>query len=167
MKHLVIMSSILILGLATNVQSQEMSDEIQNLANELALQGYSEFKLKKSFFGGVVLTAIGENDALVLKLDPNTSEVLETRVANDADGDGVFSKKELKDATLDGDVPVKARAQGRPRPLDKQPIEGAERKSGGGGEKPAGGGGKKPAGGGGEKPAGGGGEKPAGGGKKR
>ena len=76
--------------------AQEVTPEVQELVNKLAADGFKEFRLEDGPFTQLRLIAEIDGQALELILDPNTQEVIKTRVSFDDNGDGKISRNERR-----------------------------------------------------------------------
>ena len=76
--------------------AQEVTPEVQELVNKLSADGFKDFRLEDGPFTQLRLIAEIDGQALELILDPNTQEVVKTRVSFDDDGDGKISQNERR-----------------------------------------------------------------------
>ena len=88
--------------------AQEVTPEVQELVNKLARDGFKEFRLEDGPFTQLRLIAEIDGQALELILDPNTQEVVKTRVSFDDDGDGKISRNERRKGISFDELPENA-----------------------------------------------------------
>lgn len=93
--------------------AQEVTPEIQELVNKLAADGFKEFRLEDGPFTQLRLIAEIDGQALELILDPNTQEVIKTRVSFDDDGDGTISRNERRRGISFEELPENASERAR------------------------------------------------------
>ena len=96
MKGLKYKLPIALLLIGNTSVAQEVTPEVQELVNKLAGEGFKEFRLEDGPFTQLRLIAEVDGQALELILDPNTKEVVKTRVSFDDDGDGKISRNERR-----------------------------------------------------------------------
>ena len=94
MKGLKYKLPIALLLIGNTSVAQEVTPEVQELVNKLAADGFKEFRLEDGPFTQLRLIAEIDGQALELILDPNTQEVVKTRVSFDDNGDGKISRNE-------------------------------------------------------------------------
>ena len=88
--------------------AQEVTPEVQELVNKLAEDGFKEFRLEDGPFTQLRLIAEIDGQALELILDPNTQEIVKTRVSFDDDGDGKISRNERRKGISFDELPENA-----------------------------------------------------------
>ena len=93
--------------------AQEVTPEVQELVNKLAADGFKEFRLEDGPFTQLRLIAEIDGQALELILDPNTQEVIKTRVSFDDNGDGKISRKERRRGMSFEELPENASERAR------------------------------------------------------
>ena len=93
--------------------AQEVTPEVQELVNKLAADGFKEFRLEDGPFTQLRLIAEIDGQALELILDPNTQEVIKTRVSFDDDGDGKISRNERRRGISFDELPENASERAR------------------------------------------------------
>ena len=101
MKGLKYKLPIALLLIGNTSVAQEVTPEVQELVNKLAADGFKEFRLEDGPFTQLRLIAEIDGQALELILDPNTQEVIKTRVSFDDNGDGKIDFV-LKDSDHNG-----------------------------------------------------------------
>jgi len=92
------LAALLLLG-GVPATAQSLASEVQALANDLAVEGYSRFTLETPVLQDPVLVAVKEDIVLELTLDPATLDITDVVVAVDDDGDGRLSNRERRGAT--------------------------------------------------------------------
>ena len=108
MKGLKYKLTIALLFVGNTSFSQEVTPEVKALVNKLAADGFKEFRLEDGPFTQLRLIAEIDGQALELILDPNTQEVVETRVSFDDDGDGKISRNERRKGISFDELPENA-----------------------------------------------------------
>ena len=93
--------------------AQEVTPEVQELVNKLAADGFKEFRLEDGPFTQLRLIAEIDGQALELILDPNTQEVIKTRVSFDDNGDGKISRNERRRGISFEELPENASERAR------------------------------------------------------
>ena len=93
--------------------AQEVTPEVQELVNKLAADGFKEFRLEDGPFTQLRLIAEIDGQALELILDPNTQEVIKTRVSFDDNGDGKISRNERRRGISFDELPENASERAR------------------------------------------------------
>ena len=93
--------------------AQEVTPEVQELVNKLAADGFKEFRLEDGPFTQLRLIAEIDGQALELILDPNTQEVVKSRVSFDNDGDGKISRIERRKGISFDELPENASERAR------------------------------------------------------
>ena len=93
--------------------AQEVTPEVQELVNKLAADGFKEFRLEDGPFTQLRLIAEIDGQALELILDPNTQEVVKTRVSFDDNGDGKISRNERRRGISFEELPENASERAR------------------------------------------------------
>ena len=113
MKGLKYKLTIALLFVANTSFSQEVTPEVKALVNKLAADGFKEFRLEDGPFTQLRLIAEIDGQALELILDPNTQEVIKTRVSFDDDGDGKISRNERRRGISFEELPENASERAR------------------------------------------------------
>jgi len=108
MKGLKYKLPIALLLIGNTSVAQEVTPEVKALVNKLAADGFKEFRLEDGPFTQLRLIAEIDGQALELILDPNTQEVVETRVSFDDDGDGKISRNERRKGISFDELPENA-----------------------------------------------------------
>ena len=88
--------------------AQEVTREVQDLVNNLAKEGYKEFRLEKGLFTQLRLIAEDQNQSLELILNPETQEVIKTRISFDDNNDGKVSRNERRQGVIFNEFPDNA-----------------------------------------------------------
>ena len=113
MKGLKYKLSIALLLIGNTSVAQEVTPEVQELVNKLAADGFKEFRLEDGPFTQLRLIAEIDGQALELILDPNTQEVIKTRVSFDDNGDGKISRNERRRGISFEELPENASERAR------------------------------------------------------
>ena len=113
MKGLKYKLPIALLLIGNTSVAQEVTPEVQKLVNKLAADGFKEFRLEDGPFTQLRLIAEIEGQALELILDPNTQEVIKTRVSFDDNGDGKISRIERRRGISFDELPENASERAR------------------------------------------------------
>ena len=113
MKGLKYKLPIALLLIGNTSVAQEVTPEVQELVNKLAADGFKEFRLEDGPFTQLRLIAEIDGQALELILDPNTQEVIKTRVSFDDDGDGKISRNERRRGISFDELPENASERAR------------------------------------------------------
>ena len=113
MKGLKYKLSVALLLIGNTSVAQEVTPEVQELVNKLAADGFKEFRLEDGPFTQLRLIAEIDGQALELILDPNTQEVIKTRVSFDDNGDGKISRNERRRGISFEELPEKASERAR------------------------------------------------------
>ena len=113
MKGLKYKLPIALLLIGNTSVAQEVTPEVQELVNKLAADGFKEFRLEDGPFTQLRLIAEIDGQALELILDPNTQEVIKTRVSFDDDGDGKISRNERRRGISFEELPENASERAR------------------------------------------------------
>ena len=113
MKGLKYKLPIALLLIGNTSVAQEVTPEVQKLVNKLAADGFKEFRLEDGPFTQLRLIAEIEGQALELILDPNTQEVIKTRVSFDDNGDGKISRNERRRGISFEELPENASERAR------------------------------------------------------
>jgi len=108
MKGLKYKLTIALLLIGNTSVAQEVTPEVQELVNKLARDGFKEFRLEDGPFTQLRLIAEIDGQALELILDPNTQEVIKTRVSFDDNGDGKISRNERRRGISFDELPENA-----------------------------------------------------------
>ena len=103
---------LLLLG-GVPATAQSLASEVQALANDLAVEGYSRFTLETPVLQDPVLVAVKEDIVLELTLDPATLDITDVVVAVDDDGDGRLSNRERRGAMTAEGLPANASDRAR------------------------------------------------------
>ena len=113
MKGLKYKLPIALLLIGNTSVAQEVTPEVQELVNKLAADGFKEFRLEDGPFTQLRLIAEIDGQALELILDPNTQEVIKTRVSFDDNGDGKISRNERRRGISFEELPENASERAR------------------------------------------------------
>ena len=113
MKGLKYKLPIALLLIGNTSVAQEVTPEVQELVNKLAADGFKEFRLEDGPFTQLRLIAEIDGQALELILDPNTQEVIKTRVSFDDNGDGKISRNERRRGISFDELPENASERAR------------------------------------------------------
>ena len=113
MKGLKYKLSVALLLIGNTSVAQEVTPEVQELVNKLAADGFKEFRLEDGPFTQLRLIAEIDGQALELILDPNTQEVIKTRVSFDDNGDGKISRNERRRGISFEELPENASERAR------------------------------------------------------
>ena len=113
MKGLKYKLSVALLLIGNTSVAQEVTLEVQELVNKLAADGFKEFRLEDGPFTQLRLIAEIDGQALELILDPNTQEVIKTRVSFDDNGDGKISRNERRRGISFEELPENASERAR------------------------------------------------------
>ena len=113
MKGLKYKLPIALLLIGNTSVAQEVTPEVQELVNKLAADGFKEFRLEDGPFTQLRLIAEIDGQALELILDPNTQEVIKTRVSFDDNGDGKISRIERRRGISFEELPENASERAR------------------------------------------------------
>ena len=113
MKGLKCKLSVALLLIGNTSVAQEVTPEVQELVNKLAADGFKEFRLEDGPFTQLRLIAEIDGQALELILDPNTQEVIKTRVSFDDNGDGKISRNERRRGISFDELPENASERAR------------------------------------------------------
>ena len=113
MKGLKYKLPIALLLIGNTSVAQEVTPEVQELVNKLAADGFKEFRLEDGPFTQLRLIAEIDGQALELILDPNTQEVIKTRVSFDDNGDGKISQNERRKGISFDELPENASERAR------------------------------------------------------
>lgn len=113
MKGLKCKLSVALLLIGNTSVAQEVTPEVQELVNKLAADGFKEFRLEDGPFTQLRLIAEIDGQALELILDPNTQEVIKTRVSFDDNGDGKISRNERRRGISFEELPENASERAR------------------------------------------------------
>ena len=113
MKGLKYKLSFALLLIGNTSVAQEVTPEVQELVNKLAADGFKEFRLEDGPFTQLRLIAEIDGQALELILDPNTQEVIKTRVSFDDNGDGKISRNERRRGISFEELPENASERAR------------------------------------------------------
>lgn len=113
MKGLKSKLSVALLLIGNTSVAQEVTPEVQELVNKLAADGFKEFRLEDGPFTQLRLIAEIDGQALELILDPNTQEVIKTRVSFDDNGDGKISRNERRRGISFEELPENASERAR------------------------------------------------------
>lgn len=113
MKGLKYKLPIALLLIGNTSVAQEVTPEVQELVNKLAADGFKEFRLEDGPFTQLRLIAEIDGQALELILDPNTQEVVNTRVSFDDNGDGKISRNERRRGISFEELPENASERAR------------------------------------------------------
>ena len=113
MKGLKYKLSVALLLIGNTSVAQEVTPEVQELVNKLAADGFKEFRLEDGPFTQLRLIAEIDGQALELILDPNTQEVIKTRVSFDDNGDGKISRNERRRGISFDELPENASERAR------------------------------------------------------
>ena len=113
MKGLTYKLPIALLLIGNTSVAQEVTPEVQELVNKLAADGFKEFRLEDGPFTQLRLIAEIDGQALELILDPNTQEVIKTRVSFDDNGDGKISRNERRRGISFEELPENASERAR------------------------------------------------------
>ena len=113
MKGLKYKLPIALLLIGNTSVAQEVTPEVQELVNKLAADGFKEFRLEDGPFTQLRLIAEIDGQALELILDPNTQEVVKTRVSFDDNGDGKISRNERRRGISFEELPENASERAR------------------------------------------------------
>ena len=113
MKGLKYKLSVALLLIGNTSVAQEVTPEVQELVNKLAADGFKEFRLEDGPFTQLRLIAEIDGQALELILDPNTQEVIKTRVSFDDNGDGKISRNERRRGSSFEELPENASERAR------------------------------------------------------
>ena len=113
MKGLKYKLSVALLLIGNTSFAQEVTPEVQKLVNKLAADGFKEFRLEDGPFTQLRLIAEIDGQALELILDPNTQEVIKTRVSFDDNGDGKISRNERRRGISFEELPENASERAR------------------------------------------------------
>ena len=113
MKDLDYKLPIALLLIGNTSVAQEVTPEVQELVNKLAADGFKEFRLEDGPFTQLRLIAEIDGQALELILDPNTQEVIKTRVSFDDNGDGKISRNERRRGISFEELPENASERAR------------------------------------------------------
>lgn len=113
MKGLKYKLSVALLLIGNTSFAQEVTPEVQELVNKLAADGFKEFRLEDGPFTQLRLIAEIDGQALELILDPNTQEVIKTRVSFDDNGDGKISRNERRRGISFEELPENASERAR------------------------------------------------------
>ena len=113
MKGLKYKLPIALLLIGNTSVAQEVTTEVQELVNKLAADGFKEFRLEDGPFTQLRLIAEIDGQALELILDPNTQEVIKTRVSFDDNGDGKISRNERRRGISFEELPENASERAR------------------------------------------------------
>ena len=113
MKGLKYKLPIALLLIGNTSVAQEVTPEVQKLVNKLAADGFKEFRLEDGPFTQLRLIAEIDGQALELILDPNTQEVIKTRVSFDDNGDGKISRNERRRGISFEELPENASERAR------------------------------------------------------
>ena len=113
MKGLKYKLSVALLLIGNTSVAQEVTPEVQELVNKLAADGFKEFMLEDGPFTQLRLIAEIDGQALELILDPNTQEVIKTRVSFDDNGDGKISRNERRRGISFEELPENASERAR------------------------------------------------------
>ena len=113
MKGLKYKLPIALLLIGNTSVAQEITPEVQDLVNKLAADGFKEFRLEDGPFTQLRLIAEIDGQALELILDPNTQEVIKTRVSFDDNGDGKISRNERRRGISFEELPENASERAR------------------------------------------------------
>ena len=105
--------SVALLLIGNTSVAQEVTPEVQELVNKLAADGFKEFRLEDGPFIQPRLIAEIDGQALELILDPNTQEVIKTRVSFDDNGDGKISRNERRRGISFEELPENASERAR------------------------------------------------------
>ena len=106
------LAALLLLG-GVPATAQNLASEVQALANDLAVEGYSGFTLETPVLQDPVLVAVKEDIVLELTLDPATLDITDVVVAVDKDGDGRLSNRERRGAMTAEGLPANASDRAR------------------------------------------------------
>lgn len=106
------LAALLLLG-GVPATAQSLASEVQALANDLAVEGYSGFTLETPVLQDPVLVAVKEDIVLELTLDPATLDITDVVVAVDDDGDGRLSNRERRGAMTAEGLPANASDRAR------------------------------------------------------
>ena len=106
------LAALLLLG-GVPATAQSLASEVQALANDLAVEGYSGFTLETPVLQDPVLVAVTEDIVLELTLDPATLDITDVVVAVDDDGDGRLSNRERRGAMTAEGLPANASDRAR------------------------------------------------------
>ena len=113
MKGLKYKLSVALLLIGNKSVAQEVTPDVQELVNKLAADGFKEFRLEDGPFTQLRLIAEIDGQALELILDPNTQEVIKTRVSFDDNGDGKISRNERRRGISFEELPENASERAR------------------------------------------------------
>ena len=113
MKGLKYKLPITLLLIGNTSAAQEVTTEVQELVNKLAADGFKEFRLEDGPFTQLRLIAEIDGQALELILDPNTQDVIKTRVSFDDNGDGKISRNERRRGISFEELPENASERAR------------------------------------------------------
>ena len=113
MKGLKYKLPIALLLIGNTSVAQEVTPQVQELVNKLAADGFKEFRLEDGPFTQLRLIAEIDGQALELILDPNTQEVIKTRVSFDDNGDGKISRNERRRGISFEELPENASERAR------------------------------------------------------
>ena len=106
------LAALLLLG-GVPATAQSLASEVQALANDLAVEGYSGFTLETPVLQDPVLVAVKEDIVLELTLDPATLDITDVVVTVDDDGDGRLSNRERRGAMTAEGLPANASDRAR------------------------------------------------------
>ncbi|MDG3042700.1 hypothetical protein [Roseicyclus marinus] len=107
------LTSVVPLFFASSASAQDVDPAIQDLAEILAGEGFTDFTLEDPLFGSPTLVAEQDGVVLELELDPETFEVVDAVVAVDEDGDGEVSVEERRNAIAADELPEQASERAR------------------------------------------------------
>ena len=88
--------------------AQEVTRKVQDLVNNLAKEGYEQFRLEKGPFTQLRLIAEDQGQSLELILNPETQEVVKTRISFDDNNDGKVSRNERQQGIIFNEFPENA-----------------------------------------------------------